>query len=158
LHGLGIPLIGAEAAKDLARCFRTMERLQAATAEELEAVEGMGPKMARSVADFFSREENRALLERLRKEGLTMETALEEPDEGARALDGLTFVLTGTLPNWTRDEARQCIEAAGGKVTGSVSRKTGYVVAGEEAGSKLARARELGVPVLDENGLREMLA
>ena len=158
LHGLGIPLIGAEAAKDLARHFRSLQRLQAATAEELEAVEGMGPKMARSVADFFSREENRALVDRLREEGLTMETALGEPGEGAGALDGLTFVLTGTLPNWTRDEARQRIEAAGGKVTGSVSGKTSYVVAGEDAGGKLAKARDLGVAVLDEDGLRDLLA
>lgn len=157
LHGLGIPLIGAEAAKDLARHFRTMERLRAATPEELKAVEGMGPKMARSVADFFGKEENRALVDRLRDEGLTMETALEERKADAGALDGLTFVLTGTLPNWTRDEAKQRIEAAGGKVTGSVSAKTSYVVAGEEAGSKLTKARNLGVPVLDEEGLRDML-
>jgi DNA ligase (NAD+) len=157
IHGLGIPLIGAEAAKILAARFRSMEALQSADSEELSAIDGIGPKMADSIRDWFSDEVNRERVRRLYQEAaLSMETELKESPSGG-ALAGKTFVLTGTLPNWTRDEAKAKIESAGGKVTGSVSKKTDFVVAGEEAGSKLKKAQELGIAVLDEDGLRQLL-
>jgi DNA ligase (NAD+) len=157
IHGLGIPLIGAEAAKILAARFRSMKALQSADPDELSAIDGIGPKMADSIREWFSDDANRERVRRLYQEaGLSMETGLKEAPSGG-ALAGKSFVLTGTLPNWTRDEAKAKIESAGGKVTGSVSKKTDYVVAGEEAGSKLKKARDLGIAVLDEEGLRELL-
>jgi DNA ligase (NAD+) len=157
IHGLGIPLIGAEAAKILAAKFRSMAALQSAETESLSSIDGIGPKMADSIRDWFSDEMNRERVRRLYQEaGLAMETELKEAPSGG-SLAGKTLVLTGTLPNWTRDEAKAKIEEAGGKVTGSVSKKTDYVVAGEEAGSKLKKAQDLGVAVIDEEGLRELL-
>ena len=131
-----------------------MEALQAATPEELERVEEVGPRIAQSIVEFFADIENRDLVKRLENAGLDM-TA--EKRQRSTQLAGLTFVLTGTLPTLTRDEAKRKIEAAGGKAVGSVSKKTSYVVAGEEAGSKLTKAQELGVPILDEPGLLAML-
>lgn len=162
VHGLGIPLIGAEAAKALVRAFGSMERLESATEAELVAIEGIGPKMARSVVDYFGWGENRELVRRLRDDAsLRLATSLGETStvSGREALPlvGKTLVLTGSLPTWTREEAKGKIEEAGGKVTGSVSGKTDYVVAGEEAGSKLRKAEKLGVAVLDEAGLRKLL-
>jgi DNA ligase (NAD+) len=157
IHGLGIPLIGAEAAKILAARFRSMQSVQAAGTDELHAIDGIGPKMADSVRDWFADGVNRERVRRLYQEaGLRMETELKEAASGG-ALAGKTFVLTGTLPTWTRDEAKAKIEEAGGKVTGSVSRKTDVVVAGEEAGSKLKKARDLGITIVDEDGLRNLL-
>lgn len=162
VHGLGIPLIGAEAAKALVRAFGSMEGLESATEADLEAIEGIGPKMARSVVDYFGCGANRELVRRLRDEaGLRLETSLGETTYGegkeALPLAGKTVVLTGSLASWTREAAKEKIEEAGGKVTGSVSGKTDYVVAGEEAGSKLRKAEKLGVAVLDEAGLRKLL-
>lgn len=160
VHGLGIPLIGAEAAKVLVRHFPEIERLLEAGESELEAIDGIGPKMARSVVEFFGQRENRELVERLRDEvSLRLKTSLvlERGDEEGGALRGKTVVLTGSLPTWTREEAKGKIEGAGGKVTGSVSGKTDLVVAGAEAGSKLAKAEKLGVRVVDEGGLRELI-
>ena len=131
-----------------------MDALIAATEEELTAVNDIGPKVAATVREFFSNERNLALVERLRGYGLTF--TAEKKVRGT-ALVGLTFVLTGTLPTLTREAAKERIEAAGGKVSGSVSKKTSYVVAGEEAGSKLATAEKLGVSVLDEAGLLKLL-
>jgi len=128
--------------------------LMAATEEELTKVNDIGPKVAATVREYFSNERNVALVERLRGFGLTF--TAEKKVRGT-ALEGLTFVLTGTLPTLTREEAKARIESAGGKVSGSVSKKTSYVVAGEEAGSKLDKARELGVAVVDEVGLLGML-
>ena len=131
-----------------------MDALIAASEEDLTRVNDIGPKVAATVREFFSNERNLALVERLRGYKLTF--TAEKRVRGT-ALEGLTFVLTGTLPTLTRDEAKAKIEAAGGKTAGSVSKKTNYVVAGEEAGSKLDKARELKVPVLDEMGLLKML-
>jgi DNA ligase (NAD+) len=118
-------------------------------------VQEVGPKVAASVHDFFQNERNRALIERLTELGLKM-TA--EKKQRTTQLEGLTFVLTGTFPTLSREEAKEKIEAAGGKVSGSVSKKTNYVVVGEEAGSKLAKAQELGIEIIDEARLLELLA
>jgi DNA ligase (NAD+) len=154
LLGLGIRHVGERTAQALAEEFGSMDALIAATEEELTRVNDIGPKVAETVREFFSNERNVALVERLRSYGLTF--TAEKKVRGT-ALDGLTFVLTGTLPTLTRDEAKVRIESAGGKVSGSVSKKTSFVVAGEEAGSKLASAEKLGVKVLDEAGLLSML-
>ena len=129
-------------------------RCLTATPEELERVQEVGPRVAAAVHEFFAEERNRELIERLRKAGLTF-TA--ERRKRTAKLEGLTFVLTGTLPTLTRDEAKDRIEASGGRVSGSVSKKTSYVVAGDEAGSKLDKARDLKVPVIGEAELLEML-
>jgi DNA ligase (NAD+) len=155
LLGLGIRHVGERTAQALAEEFGSIDALIAATEEELTAVNDIGPKVAATVREFFSNQRNLALIERLRKAGLTF--TAEKKVRGT-ALAGLTFVLTGTLPTLTREAAKERIEAAGGKVSGSVSKKTSYVVAGEEAGSKLANAEKLGVPVLNEAGLLELLA
>src|SRR5690606_35045535 len=124
--------------------------------EELVSIDGIGPRTAKSVKAWFEDERHRALLEKLRAAGLNF--AVEQEERGAQTLEGLTFVITGTLPEMTRSEAKALIEAHGGRVTGSVSRNTDYLVAGEAAGSKLDKAIELGTPVLDEAQLRELAA
>jgi DNA ligase (NAD+) len=154
LLGLGIRFVGERTAQLLASHFGSMDAIMEASAEELEAVNEVGPKVAEAIVEFFSAKRNRELVEGLRKAGLTF-TAQKKVISSE--LEGLTFVLTGTLPNLTREEAKERIEAAGGKVSGSVSKKTSFVVAGEEAGSKLDKAQSLGVKVLDEAGLLEML-
>jgi DNA ligase (NAD+) len=138
----------------LADAFGSMDALLTAAPEELERVQEVGPRVAAAVHEFFAEESNRELIERLRKAGLTF--AAERRKRSAK-LEGLTFVITGTLPTLTRDEAKERIEAAGGRVSGSVSKKSSYVVAGEEAGSKLDKARDLKVPVIGESELLEML-
>jgi DNA ligase (NAD+) len=155
LMGLGIRFVGERTAELLAQEFGSVDALTAATAEELERVEEVGPRISEAILDFFSRPANQALVESLKTAGVDM-TA--ERKQRSTQLAGLTFVLTGTLPTLTRDEAKQRIEAAGGKTAGSVSKKTNYVVTGEEAGSKLDKARELNIPVLDEAGLLDLLA
>jgi DNA ligase (NAD+) len=154
LFGLGIRFVGERTAQLLADAFGSMDALLTATPEELERVQEVGPRVAAAVHEFFAEPRNRELIERLRKAGLTF-TA--ERRKRTAKLEGLTFVLTGTLPTLTRDEAKDRIEAAGGRVSGSVSKKTSYVVAGEEAGSKLDKARDLKVPVIGEAELLEML-
>ncbi|QHS53243.1 NAD-dependent DNA ligase LigA [Edaphobacter sp. 12200R-103] len=154
LLGLGIRFVGERTAQLLAQHFGSIEALKKATAEELEAVNEVGPKVAQAIVEFFAIEKNQQLISDLESLGLKM-TA--EKKVVGTALNGLTFVLTGTLPNLTRDEAKERIEAAGGKVSGSVSKKTSFVVAGEEAGSKLEKAQSLGVKILDEEGLLELL-
>jgi len=154
LLGLGIRHVGERTAQALAEEFGSIDTLIAATEEELTRVNDIGPKVAATVREFFSNERNLALVERLRGYGLTF--TAERKVRGT-TLSGLTFVLTGTLPTLTRDEAKDRIEAAGGKVSGSVSKKTDYVVAGEEAGSKLEKAQQLGVAVVDEAGLLVLL-
>lgn len=154
LMGLGIRFVGERTAELLAQEFGSIDAIMAASREELERVEEVGPRISEAIVDFFARPANRALVEALKDAGVEM-TA--EKKQRSSELAGMTFVLTGTLPNLTRDEAKQRIEAAGGKVAGSVSKKTNYVVAGEEAGSKLDKARELKVPVIDEAGLLAML-
>jgi len=154
LMGLGIRFVGERTAQLLAQHFGDVRQIEAASAEDLEAVNEVGPKVAAAIVEFFSNEKNRKLIADLTKHGVEM-TA--EKRVVGTALEGLTFVLTGTLPTLTRDDAKARIEAAGGKVSGSVSKKTSYVVAGEEAGSKLDKAQSLGVKVIDEAGLLALL-
>ncbi len=154
LFGLGIRFVGERTAQLLTEEFGSMDALMAASTEELERVNEVGPRVAAAVREFFDEARNVELIERLRAAGLTF-TA--EKRKKSSQLGGLTFVLTGTLEGMTRDEAKAKIEAAGGKVTGSVSKKTDYVVAGAEAGSKLDKAQSLGVKVLDEAGLVGLL-
>jgi DNA ligase (NAD+) len=154
LLGLGIRHVGERTAQALAEEFGSMDALIAATEEELTRVNDIGPKVAATVREFFSNQRNLALVERLRLAGLTF--TAEKKVRGT-VLEGLTFVLTGTLPTLTREDAKARIEAAGGKVSGSVSKKTSFVVAGDEAGSKLEKAEQLGVKVLDEAALLGML-
>jgi DNA ligase (NAD+) len=153
IYGLGIRFVGERTAQFLAEHFGSMEALEQATVEELQNVDEVGPRIAESIAEFFSIPANRKLVDRLREAKLTLSG--EKKQRGTR-LAGKTFVLTGTLPRFTRDEAKKMIEDAGGKVTGSVSKKTDYVVAGSDAGSKLDKARELGVAVIDEKQMEEL--
>ena len=155
VYALGIPHIGAKAAQVLCEAFPTMEGIQGASEEELSQIEGFGGIMSQEAAAFFQRESVRALVERLRELGVNMEARKQEAK--GDALAGSTFVLTGTLPTMSRKEASQLIESHGGKVTSSVSKKTSYVLAGEDAGSKLEKARQLEIPVLTEEELLRML-
>ncbi len=154
LMGLGIRFVGVRTAELLAEEFGSIDALKAATAEELERVEEVGPRISQAILEYFAQPENLALIESLRAAGVDM-TA--ERKVRTSQLAGLTFVLTGTLPTLTREEAKRRIEDAGGKTAGSVSKKTSYVVAGEDAGSKLDKALELKVPVVDEAGLLALL-
>ena len=156
LFGLGIRHVGANVARALATHFRSMQALMTAAPEDIAAIDGVGPKIAASVHEFFSVKKNVAVVERLREAGVVLEEEVEEPD-APQTLAGLTFVLTGTLQNYTRTEAAKLLEAMGAKCTGSVSKKTSYVIAGEAAGSKLTKAEQLGVPVLDESALVQIL-
>ncbi len=162
LFALGIPHVGIENAELLVRRFGSLETLQKASVEEISQTPGIGPVIAQSVYDYFRDQRNLDLLARLREAGVDLEGPKEEEEAaagaGTRPLAGKTFVLTGTLPTLTRQEATDLITAAGGRVTGSVSAKTDYVVVGEEPGSKLTRAEELGIPLLNEARLRELLA
>jgi DNA ligase (NAD+) len=155
LMGLGIPFVGERTAELLASEFGSITALEEASQEDLEKVQEVGPKVAASVHDFFQNDLNRTLIKRLIELGLKV-TA--EKKERTTQLAGLTFVLTGTFPTLSREEAKEKIESAGGKVSGSVSKKTSYVVVGEEAGSKLAKAEELKIPILDEAGLFALIA
>ena len=156
LYALGIPGIGYVNARNLARSLRSMDALLEASAEQLAEVEGVGPIMARTVTETLAEDRTRELIERLRGYGLHMEEeGAAPPAEGP--LVGKTLVLTGTLPNLTRPDATGRIEAAGGKVTGSVSKKTDYLVAGADPGTKLTKAQDLGTEVLDEDGLLALL-
>jgi DNA ligase (NAD+) len=158
LYGLGIRHVGETTAKDLARHFGSLDRIMNASVEELLEVNDVGPIVAESIHTFFAQPHNREVVEQLRAVGITWdEHDGAARDAAAKPLSGKTFVLTGTLPTLSREQAKELIEAAGGKVSGSVSKKTDYVVAGSEAGSKLDKARELGVAVMDEGGLRRLL-
>lgn len=154
LFGIGIRNIGQKASELVCSRFDTMDKLMSATLDELVAIDGLGEIMANSLIDFFSREENRELIERFRAAGLNM---TEPKREQGGALAGFTFVITGTLPSLSRNEAKDLIERNGGKVSSSVSKKTSYLLAGEEAGSKLTKARELSVPILTEEELITMI-
>jgi DNA ligase (NAD+) len=155
LNGLGIRFVGERTAELLAEEFGSIEALRSATAEELERVEEVGPRISQAILEFFAQPANLALIDSLMNAGIDM-TA--EKKQRSTQLAGQTFVLTGTLPTLTRDEAKAKIEAAGGKTAGSVSKKTSYVVAGEESGTKLEKANKLNIPVLDEAGLLRLLA
>lgn len=156
IAALGIRFVGERTAELLAGYFGSLDKISTADVEELQQAPEVGPKVAESIFRFFREPHNQHLLERLRAAGLSFEYAMPERNEGR--LKGMTFVLTGSLPTLTRDEAKKKIEEAGGKVAGSVSSKTNYVVAGEDAGSKLEKARTLGIAVIDEAELVAMVS
>ncbi len=158
LFGLGIRHVGANIAKLLADHFGSMQALSAASVEDIAQIDGIGPKIAAAVIEFFSIKKNVAVVERLRVAGVSLEQkGFGEKPEQPQTLAGLTFVLTGTLEGFNRTDAGNRLKAMGAKVTGSVSKKTSYVIAGAAAGSKLAKAEQLGVPVLDEAALEQIL-
>jgi DNA ligase (NAD+) len=154
LLALGIRFVGERTAQLLAAHFGSMDELINAPAEKLEEVNEVGPRVAQAIVEFFAEQRNRELIDKLQglKVGMTAEKKVT-----TSILAGLTFVLTGTLPTLTREAAKDLIESAGGRVSGSISKKTSYLVAGEDSGSKLDRARALNVPVLDEPSLRALL-
>lgn len=156
IFALGIRNVGETTARDLARHFGSLDALMAADEQQLQEAPDVGPVVAQSIAHFFLEQHNRDAIRQMREAGVTWDETERAPAADL-PLSSKTFVLTGTLSGMTRDEAKARIEALGGKVTGSVSRKTDYVVAGADPGSKLDKARELGVPVLDERGLLELL-
>jgi DNA ligase (NAD+) len=155
IFALGIRHVGQATASDLARHFGSIEGLMRATEEELLSVSDVGPVVAQSIVHFFSEPHNREVVTALLDQGIKPQPLATRPQQSG--LSGLTFVLTGTLPTWSREQAAEAILSAGGKVSGSVSKKTAYVVAGEDAGSKLTKAQSLGVPVIDESGLKALL-
>jgi DNA ligase (NAD+) len=155
LTALGIRFVGERTAVFLAEAFANMDVIAGAGLEDLQRAEEVGPKVAESIFQFFREPRNRELVERLRAVGLQFTYQSTRPKGGT--LKGLTFVLTGTLPTLSREEATRLIEKAGGKVSGSVSKKTSFVVAGEDPGSKIVKAQGLGVPVLDEAMLLDLL-
>jgi DNA ligase (NAD+) len=155
LTALGIRFVGERTAVFLAEAFGSMDAIERASLEELQMAEEVGPKVAEAVVQYFSEPGNRELVDRLRKAGLQFAHAATRPRGGP--LLGKTLVITGTLPTLSRDEARQLIEQAGGKVSKAVSKKTSYVVVGEDDGSKLAKARDLGVCTLTEEELRALV-
>jgi DNA ligase (NAD+) len=154
IFGLGIRFVGERTAQFLSEHFGSMDALMNASEDELIEVNEVGPRIAKSIAEFFQEPKNRELVEHLRKAGLNLTG--NKKQRGTK-LAGKTFVLTGTMPRYSRDQAKKMIEDAGGRVSGSVSKKTDYVVAGEDAGSKLEKAKELGVSVIDEKSMEEML-
>lgn len=155
IYALGIRFVGKTVAKDLAKAFKTMEKLQSLSEEELIEVDSIGPRIAESVVEFFSNEKNRSIVERLKQHGLQFE--MEEEEQASDIFEGKKFVLTGSLPTYNRKEAADLIEKHGGKTASSVSGNTDYVLAGESAGSKLDKAKELGIKILDEAAFREMI-
>jgi DNA ligase (NAD+) len=154
VYALGIPFVGERTAQLLADHFGSLDRLAAAKIEELTEVEEVGPKVGDSIVEFFREKHNKELLKKLCPAGLQFERT--QPHKKSTALVGKTFVLTGTLEKWTREEAKQLIKSHGGKMTGSVSKKTDYVVAGTEPGSKLQKAHSLGVNILSEEAFAEL--
>ena len=153
---LGIRGVGEVMAADLARIYPTLDALSRVKEDELMQVENVGPNTARALVDWFSRPANLNLLQKLAANGLAPKGE-EKPAASSSVLNGLVFVITGTLPTYSREAARELIQLNGGKVTDSVSKKTSYVVAGEAAGSKLDKARDLGVTVVDEAGLLALI-
>jgi DNA ligase (NAD+) len=156
LFALGIRHVGEATAKEVARQLGSMDRIMGASVEELAQVPDVGPVVAASIHTFFAQPHNREVIEQLRACGITWEEGEARVISGPMV--GKTVVLTGTLPTLSRDEAKEMLEAAGAKVTGSVSKKTDFVVAGTEAGTKLTKAQGLGITILDESGLLSMLA
>jgi len=154
LFALGIRHVGETTARDVARHFGSIDAIMDADEDALSSVPDVGPVVAASIRRFFAEQHNRDVIEQLKAQGVNPVAEAAPQDT---TLAGKTFVLTGTLPNWTREEASMHIQAAGGKVSGSVSKKTAYLVAGAEAGSKLTKAQDLGVTVLDEDALKELL-
>ena len=155
ITALGIRHVGSKAAKVLVRKFKTLENLANADFETLSAIDDIGPKVANSIIEFFSQEQTKDLIQRLKNYGVNMEMEVEENEDNR--FEGMTFVLTGSLESFTRDEASNIIEKFGGKVSSSVSKKTSYVLAGEDAGSKLTKAQSLGVTIITEEQFKEMV-
>lgn len=155
ITALGIRHVGSKASKLLARKYRNMDNLSNATFEELSEIKDIGAVMANSIREFFSQEQTKHLIEKLKQDGVNMECLEEQSDDNR--FEGKTFVLTGTLETMTRKEAEDIIEKHGGKTSGSVSKKTDYVLAGEEAGSKLTKAQSLGITIISENDFKEMI-
>ena len=155
IFALGIRHVGEHAARLLAEHFGSLDALMHATEEQITQIHGIGPETAREVVEFFARPENRAVIEKLRQAGVRMEA--ERTARGATPFAGLTFVFTGELQSYTREEAEALVRALGGRATSSVSKATSYVVAGPGAGSKLQKAQQLGVPILDEAQFVEMV-
>lgn len=157
LTGLGIRGVGETMAADLTEHYANLDELRQATAEELEQIEGVGPNIANAIVDWFETPANQRLLEKLKGLDVWPQAAVRRPADVPQVLDGLTFVITGTLPSFSRDEAKDLLQERGAKVTGSVSKNTDYLLAGENAGSKLDKARDLGVKIIDEAELRSMI-
>ena len=158
LSALGIPMVGGTTARTLARHFGSVERLQAASAEDIAAIDGIGPEIAGSVMAWFADEVNRGLVAKLADAGVRLSDPEPEDGSSSTLLEGVTLVITGTLDGFTRDEAKAAVEERGGKVTGSVSGRTTAVVAGASPGSKVDKAEALGTPVLDEGAFERLLA
>ncbi len=156
ITALGIRHVGSKAAKLLARKYKTMENLMKATFEDLSMINDIGPIVANSIREFFMQDQTIDLINKLKEAGVNMEN-LEEESEDQR-FSGKTFVLTGSLEEYTRGEASGIIEKFGGKTSGTVSKKTDYVLAGEEAGSKLTKAQSLGVTIITEQQFKEMIS
>ena len=156
ITGLGIRNVGKQTAKVLAAKYADMQAVMDAPAEELVQLPDFGDVVASDISEYFAKPENRAMIEELGQLGVNLKSKAAENRKDER-FAGKTFVLTGTLPTMTRDEASAIIESYGGKCSGSVSKKTSYVLAGEAAGSKLTKAQELGIPVISEEDLREMI-
>jgi DNA ligase (NAD+) len=157
VYALGIRNVGEATARDLARHFGALDPLMAANEAALQEVADVGPMVAMSIRRFFAEQHNREVIDALRRHGVRWEEGKPRPAAPAGRVAGKTFVLTGALPGMTRDAAAALISSHGGKVIGSVSKKTDYVVAGAEAGSKLAKAEALGIALLDEDGLNQLL-
>jgi DNA ligase (NAD+) len=157
LYALGLPGVGYVTAEALADHFGSIDALHGADPEQIEEVEGVGPIMAVQIAESLADEATWALVEKLKEKGLQLEADESERRKEGGPLEGKTVVLTGTLPELTREEAAALVKSAGGKVTSSVSKKTDYVVAGDNPGSKLAKAEKFGIEVLDEEGLRGLV-
>lgn len=157
LTALGIRYVGSAVAGLITGAFPSIDQLRQATQEDLETIEGVGPRIAESIVEWFSRPANQKLIQKFGRAGVNMQASRRPAAEAAsQTLAGLTFVITGALPTWSRDEAKAFIEQRGGKVTGSVSKKTGYLVLGENPGSKLVKAQELGIPTLSEADLKKL--
>ncbi|MCJ7745575.1 MAG: helix-hairpin-helix domain-containing protein, partial [Actinobacteria bacterium] len=154
LFGLGVRHVGSHMARVLTEVFHSIDELASAMAEDLLSIEGVGPRIADSVVHFFDQKENLAVIDKLRRADVRMSEKRREREAGP--LEGKTFVITGTLPGFTREEASEIIEGLGGRVSSSVSRKTDYVLAGEDPGSKYDRATSIGVPIMDEEEFRKM--
>jgi DNA ligase (NAD+) len=157
IAALGIRGVGEVAAMDLARHFHDLSQLASASMIDLQQIEGIGPNIAQAIVDWFARPANQLVLEKLQAAGVWPQAERSTASRGIpQTLYGMTFVITGTLPNWKRDEAKEFIESRGGKLSESVSKKTSYLILGAEPGSKYQKAQSLGVPILDEEGLREL--
>ncbi|MBX3002560.1 MAG: NAD-dependent DNA ligase LigA, partial [Anaerolineales bacterium] len=156
IYALGIRGVGGVMAGALAAKYRDLDELAAASTQDIDDIEGIGPSIAEAITDWFAQASNQAVLAKLKRAGVWPRSEPRKAPSGPQPFAGLTFVVTGTLPTFSRKEAKDFIESFGGKVTDSVSKKTSYLVVGEDAGSKLDKARELGIQILDEAALKQL--